>query len=120
MVDFELCRGATAVYNDPRLTDIARKTWSQLDISRDIPMNMASEDFSYFSQSCPSFYAMAGVCPPNTPSLPPLHASNFTLDENALEPAVDAMLALIVALQERELTQKNVSASNPKTKKQHR
>ncbi|MBQ9394368.1 MAG: amidohydrolase, partial [Proteobacteria bacterium] len=77
--------GADAVINDETMADLALKTWKKLAVP--VKMTMASEDFSHFSTRIPCFYAMLGICPPNT-VLPPLHSDHFTLDEDAIPFAV--------------------------------
>lgn len=86
--------GALPVVNDDNLVSLARKTWK--DKARDIGMTMASEDFSYFSTRIPSFYAMLGIAPEGK-TLPPLHASNFIVDERAIDEGYHAMIALLEA-----------------------
>ena len=60
-------------------------------------MNLAAEDFSYFSNKIPSFYAMMGV-KPNNIQIPPSYSDKFTLDESALPIASEAMFQLIMNL----------------------
>lgn len=84
--------GALPVVNDKAIADFARKTWGEQAV--EVKMTMASEDFSHFSSKIPSFFAMLGVNP-GTDSLPPLHASTFFADENAINVGVQAMCELL-------------------------
>ena len=86
--------GALPVINDDRLLAIARETWGKK--ARTISMTMASEDFSHFSKRVPSFYAMLGIAPEGK-KMPPLHASNFIVDERAIHEGIQAMTALLEA-----------------------
>ena len=88
--------GALPVINDLALTNIARKCWH--DVGIEVKMNLASEDFSYFSTKIPSFFAMMGIKPADKTSIPPSHAEDFYLDEDSLEPAVNAMDTLLRAI----------------------
>ena len=94
---FERFYGANAVKNNDTLVDIAQQVWTKTGVARTIPMNMASEDFSHFADRIPCFYAMMGIKPEGQ-EIPPSHSDHFWLDENALEPAVNHMIALIDAL----------------------
>ena len=93
----KLYYGASAVANDDKIVAIARNIWSALGCARDVNMNLAAEDFSYFSNKIPSFYAMMGV-KPNNIQIPPSHSDKFTLDESALPIASEAMFQLIMNL----------------------
>lgn len=86
--------GALPVVNDDRLVSLAKKTWTRQ--AQDIGMSMASEDFSHFSARVPAFYAMLGIAPPGE-TLPPLHASDFIVDERAIEEGIRAMTELLQA-----------------------
>ncbi|MBR4986322.1 MAG: amidohydrolase, partial [Proteobacteria bacterium] len=88
--------GALPVINDRDMTRIARECWK--DVGIEVKMNLASEDFSYFSTKIPAFFAMMGIRPADKTSLPPAHAEDFYLDEDSLLPAVEAMHALLIAL----------------------
>ncbi|MBQ9243150.1 MAG: amidohydrolase [Proteobacteria bacterium] len=88
--------GALPVINDHDLTTIARNCWK--DVGIEVKMNLASEDFSYFSERIPSFFAMMGIRPKDRDAIPPSHAEDFFLDEEALLPAVEAMDMLLRAL----------------------
>lgn len=99
---FERFYGADEVINDNTLTDIARNVWSNTGHGLEVQMNMAAEDFSSFSKRVPSFFAMMGIKPTDVEEIPPSHASNFWLDEDSLEPAVEAMLSLIDAIMSSE------------------
>lgn len=93
----KLYYGASAVANDDKIVAIARNIWSALGCAKDVNMNLAAEDFSYFSNKIPSFYAMMGV-KPNNIQIPPSHSDKFTLDESALPIASEAMFQLIMNL----------------------
>lgn len=97
-VECERFYGANAVYNDTAMAQIALETWQKRGVGREVGMNLASEDFSYFSERVASFFAMMGIRPREMAQIPPSHASDFFLDESSLEMAVDAMIDLIDAL----------------------
>ena len=86
--------GALPVINDDRLLALARETWGNK--AQTISMTMASEDFSHFSTRIPSFYAMLGIATAGK-NMPPLHASNFIVDERAIDEGIQAMMALLRA-----------------------
>lgn len=89
--------GASAVRNDDSLVEIARSIWTKLHCAKEVKMNMAAEDFAYFSNHIPSFYAMMGVKPKGM-TIPPSHSDKFTLDEAALPIASNAMFELLMHL----------------------
>lgn len=89
--------GADAVVNDLQMTQTAQKIWQSLGCAVNVEMNMAAEDFAYYSNIIPTFYAMMGVKPPDR-DIPPSHSDKFTIDESALPLAANAMLALMQAL----------------------
>ncbi len=89
--------GAHAVTNDDGIVAAAREIWTQMGCAKNVGMNMAAEDFSYFSRKIPSFYAMMGVKPQNI-QIPPSHSDKFTIDESALPVASEAMFRLLMHL----------------------
>lgn len=93
----KLYHGASAVANDDDIVAIAQRIWSEMGCAKSVNMNLASEDFSYFSRKIPSFYAMMGVKPKEM-QIPPSHSDKFTLDESALPIASEAMFRLIMTL----------------------
>lgn len=96
-VTLSLFYGADAVVNDPRLSKFAWNVLSPKFMLCEVPMNMASEDFSYFSEKIPALYLMMGVRPPGGVCLP-LHSSRFCPDESAFANAVDLMRTLMLRL----------------------
>lgn len=92
--------GASAVRNDEHLVDMAQSVWLGSGMGKMVGPNLAAEDFSHFSMRVPSFYAMMGIKPPDRAEIPPSHSDHFFLDESALAPAVDAMVALLDKMME--------------------
>ena len=108
VVDYE---NTDAVYNDPAL---AQKMTAVLDSAigknnvKEIPLNMASEDFSYFvAQGIPGFYFSLGGANPQKydqakasgEALPSNHSSLFAPDgEPALHTGITAEVTVLRSL----------------------
>ncbi|MAQ69772.1 MAG: N-acyl-L-amino acid amidohydrolase [Flavobacteriales bacterium] len=93
-----IIKGYPSLYNDPELTKNSESLSRQfLDPSsvKKIDIRMASEDFSYFSQECPSCFFRLGVANNHIKDL--VHTPNFNIDEKSLEIGVGLMSYLVAS-----------------------
>ncbi|MFN2289926.1 MAG: M20 family metallopeptidase [Anaerolineae bacterium] len=94
--DLEIIRGYLPVVNDPDLTELVRRTASDLlgsEQVRESSLEMGGEDFSYFAREAPgSFFLIGGSTPGEPPRLH--HHPEFDVDERCL-PLGAALLAEI-------------------------
>ena len=92
--EFEIKIGYPTLYNDPDLTDFC-KQYSQEFLSKenvkDLDVRMSSEDFSYFSQNCPSCFFRLGVANRKRGIHHLVHTPYFNIDEKSLEIGVGLM-----------------------------
>ena len=92
--DLEIKKGYPVLYNDHNLTEECKNiSRSFIDIPsvKDLDIRMASEDFSYFSQECPSCFFRLGVANKEKNITHLVHSPNFNIDENSLEIGVGLM-----------------------------
>ncbi len=106
--DFEIRKGYPALYNDPELTDYCKvlsRDFLGSEYVQDLDIRMASEDFSYFSQSCPSCFFRLGVGNTQKGISHLVHTPYFNIDEDSLEIGVGLMsyLAFVNLLSQKKL-----------------
>jgi amidohydrolase len=96
--DFELKKGYPVLYNDPSLTsqskELAQDFLGNLCV-QDLDLRMSSEDFSYFSQKCPSCFFRIGVGNDKKNINHLVHNPQFNVDEKSLEIGVGLMSFLV-------------------------
>ena len=92
--DFNIQKGYPTLYNDPVFTNFCKKN-SQYFLNKenvkDLDIRMASEDFSYFSQACPSCFFRLGVGNKQKGIYHLVHTPYFNIDEKSLEIGVGLM-----------------------------
>ena len=95
----DLKKGYPVLYNDPLLTQKCKMLSKQFlteDVVKDLDIRMASEDFSYFSQACPSCFFRLGVANSAKKINHLVHTPYFNIDEKSLEIGVGLMSYLTV------------------------
>ena len=96
--DFELKKGYPVLYNDPSLTSQSKELAQEFlghSYVKDLDLRMSSEDFSYFSQNCPSCFFRIGVGNDKKKINHLVHHPNFNIDEKSLEIGVGLMSFLV-------------------------
>lgn len=87
-MDLDYMRFYPAVINDPALTDILKDAALGLFGPEDVkeaPLNMGSEDFSFYGAVVPATFAQVGVGDRDRPeTCNPHHSATFDLDESQL------------------------------------
>ena len=95
----DLKKGYPVLYNNPLLTQKCKMLSKQFlteDVVKDLDIRMASEDFSYFSQACPSCFFRLGVANSAKKINHLVHTPYFNIDEKSLEIGVGLMSYLTV------------------------
>jgi amidohydrolase len=87
--DFKLTieEGYPVTANDPKATEISLRALEQLfgkDKTREAPIQLGSEDFSFMVQKVPGCFMLLGVKNPDWTQEYPVHTPTFRLDEDAL------------------------------------
>jgi len=83
----KIIKGYPALYNDPIVTQDCINLCSDLlntNYIHSLPVRMASEDFSFFSQECPSSFFRLGVANPEKGITHLVHTSKFNIDHDAI------------------------------------
>ena len=97
----EWLEGYPSVYNDPALThkadEVIRSRFGE-EGRTDIGCIMPGEDFSYFLEGCPGFFAELGTRDPDTGCDKPHHNSCYRMDERALAVGAQYEVDMIRAL----------------------
>lgn len=117
---FDIKKGYPSLYNDPTLTKRCKelskqflspdftkpetqnaiikydKYMKQNQFVKDLDIRMASEDFSYFSQECPSCFFRLGVANNEKKINHLVHTPYFNIDEKSLEIGVGLMSYLVI------------------------
>lgn len=94
----EIRKGYPSVYNNPALTERAKKLAVELlgfDKIVDIEPRMTTDDFAYFSQQTPSVFFRIGVGFPKSEHSQ-LHSSGFIANEDSLQTSIPLMTWLIL------------------------
>ena len=89
-IDLNYMRFYPAVINDPKLTQILKETAEAMfgADAEEAPVNMGSEDFSFYGRAVPATFAQLGVGDPAQPGTRcPHHSPTFNLDEAQLKRA---------------------------------
>ncbi len=93
-----IIKGYPSLYNDPELTtnsELLSRQFLDSNSVKKLDIRMASEDFSYFSQECPSCFFRLGVANNHIKDL--VHTPNFNIDEKSLEIGVGLMSYLVAS-----------------------
>ena len=87
-------KGYPFLYNNPSLTarsKEAAEVFLGKEKTEDIDLRMTAEDFAYFAQKVPSCFYRIGVGLDDNKTYN-LHASNFKLNEKAMQNAIGFMV----------------------------
>ena len=90
----DIKKGYPVLYNDPLLTQQCKRLSMQFlnpKYVKDLDVRMSSEDFSYFSQECPSCFFRLGVANTEKKIHHLVHTPYFNIDEKSLEIGVGLM-----------------------------
>ena len=93
-----IIKGYPSLYNNPELTtksEILSREFLDPSSVKKLDIRMASEDFSYFSQECPSCFFRLGVANNHVKDL--VHTPHFNIDEKSLEIGVGLMSYLVAS-----------------------
>lgn len=96
--DVEIRKGYPSVFNNPTLTENAKKLASELlgfDKVVELEPRMTTDDFAYFSQQIPSVFFRVGVGFPKSEHTQ-LHSSGFIANEDSLQTSIPLMAWLIL------------------------
>ena len=91
---FKINKGYPSLFNNPDVTEDCIKLSSDILNEKnihDLPIRMASEDFSFFSQECPSSFFRLGVANSNKGITHLVHTSKFDIDHNAIRIGLNLM-----------------------------
>lgn len=91
-----LHRGEPAVVNDPDMVEIIRRVGTSLlgqENTLSAPGWTAADDFSFYSEKCPSVYFRLGIRNEAVGSVHPLHHPDFRVDEQALVKGASVLCA---------------------------
>lgn len=92
--EVEWSAGYPVVVNAQSATDRLFKT---LDAEQEPEPSMGGEDFAFYGQVTPACFFFLGLRPEGASSFPNLHAPDFDFNDDALEPGIEAMVALATA-----------------------
>ena len=96
---FEIKKGYPTLYNDPVLTKRCKEIseyFLESGVVHPLDIRMASEDFSYFSQECPSCFFRVGVANAKKNITHLVHTPYFNIDDKSLEIGVGLMSYLTI------------------------
>ena len=92
--DFEIIKGYPSLINDPYVTkkciNLSNDILNKKNIHK-LPIRMASEDFSFFSQSCPSSFFRLGVSNTSRGINSLVHTSTFDIDQESIRIGLNLM-----------------------------
>ena len=91
---FNIKKGYPSLYNNPDLTEYCvaqSKNFLDKNFIKELDVRMASEDFAYFSQNCPSCFFRLGVANSEKKITNLVHTPYFNVDEKCLEIGVGLM-----------------------------
>ncbi|MFS0911806.1 M20 family metallopeptidase [Microbacterium sp. 179-I 3D2 NHS] len=97
-VDVHWANAMPAVENDPRMVALGRRVLpSVAEVVRMEDAPMTTDDFALLTALGPSLYFKLGVATRGVPAAP-LHAADFTVDEECIGVAVEALAALATSV----------------------
>jgi len=97
---FNIKKGYPTLYNNPLLTENCKtlsKSFLTVDAVKDLDVRMSSEDFSYFSQECPSCFFRLGVANSKRNITHLVHTPYFNVDEKSIDVGMGLMSYLAIA-----------------------
>ena len=92
--DYKIIKGYPSLFNNPRLTKECRELaidFIGLEKVSNLPIRMASEDFSFYSQECPACFFRLGVNNKEKGITHLVHTPKFDIDHNAIELGIGLM-----------------------------
>ena len=99
--DYKIIKGYPSLFNNPRLTKECRELaidFIGLEKVSDLPIRMASEDFSFYSQECPACFFRLGVNNKAKGITHLVHTPKFDVDHNAIELGIGLMSYFAIKL----------------------
>lgn len=92
--NFNIIKGYPCLFNNEKVTEkcinLSRDILDENSI-HEIPIRMASEDFSFFSQKCPSTFFRLGVANSEKGIIHSVHTSKFNVDHNSIKIGLNLM-----------------------------
>ena len=91
---FQITKGYPSLFNDPVVTEDCMKLSADFLKKKNIhtlPIRMASEDFSFFSQECPSSFFRLGVANSKKGIVHLVHTPKFNIDHDAIRIGLNLM-----------------------------
>jgi len=92
--DFKIKKGYPSLINNPLVTkkciNLSPDLLSKKNIHK-LPIRMASEDFSFFSQKCPSTFFRLGVSNSSKGINSLVHTSTFDIDHQSIKIGLNLM-----------------------------
>ena len=92
--NFNIIKGYPCLFNNEKVTEkcinLSRDILDENSI-HEIPIRMASEDFSFFSQKCPSTFFRLGVANSKKGIIHSVHTSKFNVDHNSIKIGLNLM-----------------------------
>ncbi len=98
-VDVRIDKGYPALYNNPKLTNLAMsdmQDYMGADNVILLPARMTAEDFSYYSQQVPACFYRLGTQSMDGSNASPVHTNTFDIDPEALLHSTGLMAYLAV------------------------
>ena len=92
--DYKIIKGYPSLFNEPELTKNCRKLTEEFigsDKVKDLPIRMASEDFSFYSQICPACFFRLGVSNKDKGITHLVHTPKFDIDHEAIKIGIGLM-----------------------------
>lgn len=92
--EYKIIKGYPSLFNNPTLTKECRELaidFIGLEKVSDLPIRMASEDFSFYSQECPACFFRLGVNNKEKGITHLVHTPKFDIDHNAIELGIGLM-----------------------------
>ena len=92
--NFNILKGYPSLFNNEKVTEecinLSRDILDENNI-HDLPIRMASEDFSFFSQKCPSTFFRLGVANSEKGIIHSVHTSKFNVDHKSIKIGLNLM-----------------------------
>ena len=92
--NFNILKGYPSLFNNEKVTkkciNLSRDILDKNSI-HELPIRMASEDFSFFSHECPSTFFRLGVANSEKGIIHSVHTSKFNVDHNSIKIGLNLM-----------------------------
>tara|TARA_B100001250_G_scaffold360362_1_gene337778 strand:+ start:378 stop:1571 length:1194 start_codon:yes stop_codon:yes gene_type:complete len=99
--DYKIIKGYPSLFNNPKLTEECRELaidFIGLEHISDLPIRMASEDFSFYSQACQACFFRLGVNNKEKGITHLVHTPKFDIDHHAIEIGIGLMSYFAIKL----------------------